>query len=84
MIRVPGTSRKPSSAALPVSPLVATRMLATRSSPFFFREAVSSRGMICSAMSLKALVGPCQSSSTQVSGSRAVTGAMAGWSKFSP
>ncbi len=61
-IRVPGTSAKPSRAALPVSPLVATSMHTPRDTPCFFSDAVSRCGSICSAMSLKALVGPCQSS----------------------
>jgi hypothetical protein len=58
MIFVPGTSRKPSRAALPVSPEVATRMQTRFVSPHFVREETSRRGIICSAISLKAQVGP--------------------------
>ena len=82
-IFVCGTSAKPSIAALPVSPEVATRMQAVLSSPVFFRAAESSCGSICSAMSLKALVGPCQSSRQWVASSRVRTGATASVSNFS-
>ena len=64
MIFVPGTSRKPSMAALPVSPLVAVRIRISSSTPHFSREAVINRGSILSATSLKALVEPRNSSST--------------------
>jgi hypothetical protein len=80
----PGTSAKPSSAALPVSPLVATRMQTFRSSPHFFSDAVRKCGRICRAMSLNAQVGPCHSSRKAVLLSVKRRGAMAGSSKFPP
>ena len=55
-------SLKPSRAPLPVSPEVATRMQAVLCSSVLTREAVSRWGSICSAISLKAQVGPCHSS----------------------
>ena len=85
------TSRKPSRAALPVSPEVATRMqelpvelplgpqLGHRGWPG--RSAAGT----CSAMSLKAqVVGPCHSSSTWVFSERVVTGQISGVSKALP
>ena len=62
MMRVPGTSRKPSMAALPVSPLVAVRMRIWSVTPHFSRAAVMSTGSMDRATSLKALVGPRKSS----------------------
>ena len=64
MIFVPGTSQKPSMAALPVSPLVAVRIRMSSVTPHFSFAAVISRGSIDSATSLNALVGPRNSSST--------------------
>ena len=66
-MRVPGTSLKPSRAALPVSPEVAVRMTASFPPPAFCRAVVRKWGKICRAMSLKAQVGPCQSSSSSFS-----------------
>ena len=63
-MRVPGTSQKPSSAALPVSPLVAVSTAISSRAPALSREAVIRRGRSESATSLKALVGPRKSSST--------------------
>ena len=77
MILVWGTSAKPSMAALPVSPEVATRMQTVLPSPVFFSAAESSWGSIWRAMSLKALVGPCQSSRQYVVSSTVRTGATA-------
>ena len=51
-------------AAFPVSPLVAVRIRISSSTPHFSRAAVISRGSILRATSLKALVGPRNSSST--------------------
>ena len=82
MILVWGTSAKPSMAALPVSPEVATRMQTVLSSPVLRRAAESSWGSIWSAMSLKALVGPCHSSRQWVVSSRVRTGATAPVSNF--
>ena len=62
MIRVPDTSWKPSSAALPVSPEVAVRI--TIPDPSCLAAALTSRGSTDRATSLKALVGPWYSSST--------------------
>ena len=62
MIFVPGTSQKPSIAALPVSPDVAVRIMISSSTPSFSFDAVIRRGSIESATSLKALVGPRKSS----------------------
>lgn len=78
MILVPGTSANPSSAALPVSPEVATRIQAVRFSPIFFSEAVSRWGSIWSAMSLNAQVGPCHSSRICLPSPRFTTGAVSG------
>ena len=64
MIFVPATSQKPSIAALPVSPEVAVRIKISSSTPHFFFAAVIRCGSIESATSLKALVGPRNSSST--------------------
>jgi hypothetical protein len=65
-------SAKPSSAALPVSPEVATRIRKSSASvpSRLLIETASEKksGMHCSAMSLNASVGPCQSSSTWMSG----------------
>ena len=63
MIRVPDTSWKPSSAALPVSPEVAVR-ITTSPAPSCLAAALTSRGSTDRATSLKALVGPWYSSST--------------------
>ena len=63
-IRVPGTSWKPSSAALPVSPEVAVSTTVSPLSPRFSFAAATSCGSIESATSLKAAVGPRKSSST--------------------
>ena len=63
-MRVPGTSRKPSSAALPVSPLVAVKTAIPSLTPSFSRDSDISRGRIDSATSLNALVGPRNNSST--------------------
>ena len=78
-----GTSAKPSIAALPVSPEVATRMHTVLDSPVLRRAAESSWGSICRAMSLKALVGPCHSSRQWVAPSTVRTGATASVSNFS-
>ena len=82
------TSLKPSSAALPVSPDVATRIMKSwsilPSSCCFSTLAEKKRGRHCSAMSLNALVGPCHSSSTCVSASSEVIGQISGVSKLSP
>ena len=84
----PSTSRKPSSAALPVSPEVATRMRKSWSSLPCSRSwaalAEKNRGRHCSAMSLNALVGPCHSSSTWVSAVSDVIGQMRSSSKLPP
>ena len=87
-MRTPSTSRKPSSAALPVSPEVATSM---RKSPLslpwarsFWALAWKKRGRHCSAMSLKALVGPCHSSSTWVPSESVVMGQTSSVSKAFP
>ena len=64
MIRVPGTFRKPSMAALPVSPLVAVKMSISSVTPHFSRAEVISTGSMERATSLKALVGPRKSSRT--------------------
>ena len=69
-------------AALPVSPEVATKMQAVFSSPRLRRAAERSWGSICNAMSLKAEVGPCQSSRQWVASSSFRTGATAGVSNF--
>ena len=61
-MRVLSTSRKPSRAAFPVSPEVATRMQTVFFSSFFTSEADRRWGSICRAISLKAQVGPCHSS----------------------
>ena len=81
-------SAKPSSAAFPVSPDVAT---STRNSsvgtPEAMRRSIASEkktGMHCSAMSLNAEVGPCQSSSTCMPGATSRIGATASVSKFEP
>ena len=42
------------------------------------------RGMHCSAMSLKADVGPCHNSSTWTPATGSTTGATSGWSKLAP
>ena len=61
-IRVPGTSWKPSSAALPVSPEVAVSTTVSLVLPLFSFAAATSCGSIESATSLKAAVGPRKSS----------------------
>ena len=66
-MRVPGTSWKPSMAALPVSPEVAVRMTTSPFMPSALAAATMSRGSTLSATSLKALVGPWYSSSTYLS-----------------
>ena len=53
---------KEASAAMPVSPDVATSMTAVFPSAVFLSERVKRCGRICSAMSLNAQVGPCHSS----------------------
>ena len=63
MILVPATSRKPSSAALPVSPEVAVRIHIFLSGITLAAETAINRGRSWRAMSLKAQVGPCHSSS---------------------
>ena len=70
-----------SSAALPVSPLVAVTIMTRRPSPA--RETRMSCGSICSATSLNALVGPCHSSSVQ-SCPQGVTGVTSSESKLAP
>ena len=67
MIRVPGTSWKPSSAALPVSPEVAVRMTTSPFMPSALAAAPIRWGSTDSATSLKAEVGPWYSSSTYLS-----------------
>ena len=62
MISVPGTSWKPAIAALPVSPEVAVRITIFLSSPFFFAAVVMRYGRMESAISLKAIVDPWNSS----------------------
>ena len=88
MIFVPGTSAKPSRAALPVSPDVATRIMNSWSSFPCSRSCLAlaekNLGRHCSAMSLNALVGPCQSSSTWVVALSVVMGQMRSSSKLSP
>ena len=66
-MRVPGTSWKPSSAALPVSPLVAVRITISSFTPSTSFAAVMSLGSTDSATSLNAEVGPRNSSSTKSS-----------------
>ena len=83
MIFVWGTSAKPSMAAFPVSPEVATRMQTVLSSPVLPKAAERSWGSIWSAMSLKAEVGPCHSSRQWVWPSRLWTGATASVSNLS-
>ena len=87
-MRTPSTPLKPSRAALPVSPEVATRMQNSWSSSPRSRSsralAEKNCGRHCSAMSLKALVGPCQSSSTWVPSPSDTIGAMASSSKLEP
>ena len=83
MIFVCGTSWKPASAAFPVSPDVATRMRIVACSPVFLSAVDMSCGSSWSAMSLNALVGPCQSSSTLRSCSSRV-GARRSLSNFAP
>ena len=84
----PSASRKPSSAALPVSPDVATRIMKSWSSLPCSRScaalAEKNFGRHCSAMSLNALVGPCHSSSTWVLAVSEVMGQMRSSSKLSP
>ena len=63
-MRTPSTSWKPSRAALPVSPEVAVRMRMSFSMPLTVFAAVSSWGSMDRATSLKAEVGPRNSSST--------------------
>ena len=83
MILVWGTLAKPSIAAFPVSPEVATRMQTVLSSPVFRSAAESSWGSICRAMSLKAEVGPCHSSRQCVFPSTFRKGAASGVSYLS-
>ena len=64
MIFVPGTSWKPSRAALPVSPEVAVRITISSSMSSMPRALVMSCGSMESATSLNADVGPRNSSST--------------------
>ena len=66
-MRTPGTSRKPTRAALPVSPEVAVRIMMSSATPFSRLAAVSSWGSMDSATSLNAEVGPRNSSSTVLS-----------------
>ena len=87
-METPSTFLNPSSAALPVSPEVATRMQKSwsiaPSSLSFAALAEKKRGRHCSAISLNALVGPCQSSRTWVFSSSEVIGQMRSSSKLSP
>ncbi len=81
----PGASANPASAALPVSPEVAvTIMIFSSPVPSFEPVRAMRRGSIWRATSLKALVGPCHSSSTCVgtpsalAGVRRLTGVITG------
>ena len=69
-------------AALPVSPEVATRIQAVRRSAVLSSAAVSRWGSICSAISLNAQVGPCQSSRAYVPSRISRTGATSLTSNF--
>ncbi len=72
----PGASANPASAALPVSPEVAvTIMIFSSPAPSFEPVRAMRRGSIWRATSLKALVGPCHSSSTCVGTPSALAGA---------
>ena len=87
-MQTPSTPLKPSRAALPVSPEVATRIMNSWSNVPSARcwAALAEKkwGRHWSAMSLKALVGPCHSSRMWVSSSSEVMGQMAASSKLSP
>ena len=67
MMEVSLTSAKPAKAALPVSPEVATSITVFFPPDTFEAEVVSKKGSICNAKSLKAHVGPCQSSNISTS-----------------
>ena len=62
MMPVPSTSAKPARAAFPVSPEVAVRMMIFSFRLFFFAEVTIRYGSMESAISLKAKVGPWNSS----------------------
>jgi len=81
IILVPGTSLNPSRAAFPVSPEVATSITISAFSPVLAAARGKNLGRACRAISLKALVGPCQSSSTYVPLYNSLTGAISGCSK---
>ena len=72
-------SRQASIAALPVSPLVAPTMVMR--SPRFASTCSNRWPSSCSAMSLKASVGPWNSSSAKQRVSSCTSGATAGWPK---
>ena len=86
----PGASANPARAALPVSPEVAvTIMIFSSPVPSFEPVRAMRRGSIWRATSLKALVGPCHSSSTCVgtpsalAGVRRLTGVISASAKVS-
>ena len=63
---MPSTSANPSRAALPVSPEVATKITTLCFSPVLAIALVRTWGKSCKAISLKAEVGPCHNSKTEV------------------